>query len=316
MIQILKFCNENKIKPILVTTPVTYAYNELVTKDIYGERIYKHIDDVLSKIDFPVQYLDYFFDADHLTPTGAEKFTNILLKDIKLGEIKMIDLHSHVLYGVDDGPKSLEESLELLKLAVNMGYTHICCTSHYQKGKYENKKYFENFSNLKQEIENLNIPINLYCGNELFLDIDTLMTLSKKEFFPLNNTKYILIEFPKGVILNVKLNILKTLIGWGYKPIVAHVERYEELLQNFKELKELNVKTQFNLSSLEYLKENYSSLIGEMDIVATDVHDLKGRSYNLEDKIKNLKEIVGEEKFKDLTINNPQKILEDVENEI
>ncbi|MCQ9628395.1 hypothetical protein HS141_15865 [Cetobacterium somerae] len=96
LVQILNFCNENKIEPTLVTTLVTYVYNELVTKDIYEERIYKHIDDVLSKIDFPVQYLDYsryepisnnldyFFDADHLILTGVKKFTDTLLKNINV----------------------------------------------------------------------------------------------------------------------------------------------------------------------------------------------------------------------------------------
>ncbi|MGL5989257.1 D-alanyl-lipoteichoic acid biosynthesis protein DltD [Cetobacterium sp.] len=94
LIKILKFCNKNNIKPILITTPVTSAYNEIVTKEIYKEKIYDHIDDVLSKVGFSVQYLDYshyekisnnlycFLDADHLNPAGAKLFTSIVLKEI------------------------------------------------------------------------------------------------------------------------------------------------------------------------------------------------------------------------------------------
>ncbi|MGL5934399.1 MAG: hypothetical protein ACRCZI_02130 [Cetobacterium sp.] len=96
LISILNFCKENKIKPILITTPVSYAYNEIVTKDIYKEKIYNHLDYVLSKIDFEVQYLDYsreerisnnldyFHDSDHLNESGAREFMKIVLENVKV----------------------------------------------------------------------------------------------------------------------------------------------------------------------------------------------------------------------------------------
>ncbi|MGL5933471.1 MAG: hypothetical protein ACRCY7_11405 [Cetobacterium sp.] len=92
--QILNFCKENNLKAILVRTPVTYAYNNILTRNIEEERINNHLKIVFDSLDFKVKYLDYskdirisnnleyFYDADHLNSTGARKFTNIFLQDI------------------------------------------------------------------------------------------------------------------------------------------------------------------------------------------------------------------------------------------
>ncbi|MGL4977505.1 MAG: tyrosine-protein phosphatase [Cetobacterium sp.] len=226
----------------------------------------------------------------------------------------MVDLHSHILYGVDDGSKSLEESLKLCEEAVKLGYKEIFCTSHYQKMKYENESYNQNFNILKSEIEKANMDLKIHPGNELFLDIDTLMSLEKGRFNKLGDSDYILVEFPKGLILNVKINILKTLIDRGYKPIVAHIERYSDLLENFHKLKELSVKTQFNLSSTEYLLENYRELIqnGEINFAASDAHSINSRNYDLKERLDSLKSSVSEKVFRELTSSNAKKILQDV----
>ncbi|MFR1675540.1 MAG: CpsB/CapC family capsule biosynthesis tyrosine phosphatase, partial [Fusobacterium sp.] len=82
----------------------------------------------------------------------------------------MVDIHSHILFGVDDGAKDIEESIELLKQAVSVGYTDIVCSSHYYIGLYENRNYLTHFNLLQDEIKRLNIPINIYLGNEFNLD--------------------------------------------------------------------------------------------------------------------------------------------------
>ena len=82
----------------------------------------------------------------------------------------MVDIHSHILFGVDDGAKDIGESIELLKQAVSVGYTDIVCSSHYYIGLYENNSYLDNFNLLKEEIKRLEIPVNIYLGNEFNLD--------------------------------------------------------------------------------------------------------------------------------------------------
>ncbi|MGL5050076.1 MAG: tyrosine-protein phosphatase [Fusobacteriaceae bacterium] len=224
----------------------------------------------------------------------------------------MVDLHSHILYLIDDGAQSLDESLQLCREAVKLGYKEIVCTSHYQKGYYENKSYFKNFENLKSYLIKESINLKLYSGNEIYLDIDTFLYLSKKEFNTLNNSKYVLVEFPKGLIFSAKINMLKKLIEWGYYPIIAHIERYSDLLDNFEELKKLSVKTQFNLSSIDYFLENYKKLFlnGDIDIVSTDAHRISGRNYDLKEKLELLKKVLGPAKFKEITETNPKAIIQ------
>lgn len=240
----------------------------------------------------------------------------LLKKYKKLNERKiMIDLHSHILYAVDDGAKNIEESLTLCKEAWDLGYRHICCTSHYIKGKYENKHYEKNFIILKEKLKENNIPLQIYRGNEIYLDIDTLRLLENNDFNTLGYSKYILVEFPQGLILNVKINILKILISKGYKPILAHVERYPELtIEDIKMLKKLSVKIQSNISAVETLLSNkYSKALmdGTIDILSSDVHNMEYRNYDLKYKLNKIKEYVGEEKYRDLIYNNPKKILLD-----
>ncbi|MGL5150613.1 MAG: hypothetical protein ACRC7N_08605 [Clostridium sp.] len=98
--QILMFCKKNAFTPVLVRTPVTYAYNSFLNKDVEEKRLEDNLKIVLDSLDFKVKYLDYskdirfsnnleyFYDADHLNSTGARKFTNIFLQDIGYEELE------------------------------------------------------------------------------------------------------------------------------------------------------------------------------------------------------------------------------------
>ena len=110
----------------------------------------------------------------------------------------MIDLHSHILYGIDDGSKSLETSLEILSIAYTGGVTDIVVTPHYIKdSKYQanNTKKLELLNNLKQELKIRNININLYLGNEVYIT-EGIPELIKTDISTINNSKYLLMEFP------------------------------------------------------------------------------------------------------------------------
>jgi len=81
----------------------------------------------------------------------------------------MIDLHSHILFQIDDGADSIEESLSLIREAVDYGVTDIVLTPHFILGSYDtnNEEKWKLFSLLKKEVEKENIPIRLYLGNEV-----------------------------------------------------------------------------------------------------------------------------------------------------
>jgi protein-tyrosine phosphatase len=134
------------------------------------------------------------------------------------------------MYGIDDGSESLKDSIQILKNAYANGITDIVLTPHYvnrstYKCNNENKKKI--LEELKHELEKENININLYLGNEVMLDIDILDLIKNDEVSTINNTKYILIEFPMRNEDQSAEKVVFDLIRNGYIPIIAHPERYE-----------------------------------------------------------------------------------------
>lgn len=222
----------------------------------------------------------------------------------------MIDIHSHILFGVDDGAKDIEESIELLKQAASVGYTDIVCSSHYYIGLYENRNYLTHFNLLQAEISRLNIPINIYLGNEFNLDSEYFSC--KDKINKINNGKYFLVEIKSNIIYSICKDFFQMLLEKGITPIFAHVERYNQIrVEELLELSQMGVVLQMNLGSAvgELPKAKY--LLGNryIDIIATDTHKFGKRDYNIKEKLKKLNQIVGDEYFYLLTEINPRKIL-------
>lgn len=222
----------------------------------------------------------------------------------------MVDIHSHILFGVDDGAKDIEESMELLKQAVLVGYTDIVCSSHYYIGLYENSNYLINFNILKEEIKRLEIPINIYLGNEFNLDSEYFS--HKDKINRINNGKYFLVEIKSNIIYSICKDFFQMLLEKGVTPIFAHVERYNQIrIEELLELSQMGVVLQMNLGSavgelpkVKYLLENRY-----IDIIATDTHKYGKRDYNIKEKLDKLKSIVGDEYFQLLTEINPKKVI-------
>ncbi len=234
---------------------------------------------------------------------------------------RMVDLHTHILPGVDDGAKTIEESLEILEYLSGCGFTDFVLTSHYiQSTKYNsNKKEREKI--LKELKKNLsNKDINLYLGNEVYLCENILELLEKKEITTLNGTKYLLIELPLTGYLNNLSNILCEITNQGYIPIVAHPERYHFLQKNNKRIRELlefNCLLQCNIDSItgkygKGAKKLMKWLLKNdlVQFVATDTHYVEKDKY-LKKSLKKLKKTVGNEKFIELTKTNPLKVLKE-----
>ena len=222
----------------------------------------------------------------------------------------MVDIHSHILFGVDDGAKDIEESIELLKQAVSVGYTDIVCSSHYYIGLYENSNYLINFNILKEEIKKLEIPINIYLGNEFNLDSEYFS--HKDKINKINNGKYFLVEIKSNIIYSICKDFFQMLLEKGVTPIFAHIERYNQIrVEELIELSQIGVVLQMNLGSavgelpkVKYLLENRY-----IDIIATDTHKYGKRDYNIKEKLDKLKSIVGDEYFQLLTEINPKKVI-------
>lgn len=238
---------------------------------------------------------------------------------------RFIDIHSHILYGIDDGSKNQEESIELLKQHAIMGATDVILTPHYiENSKYEtnNKEKLKILETLKEEAEKLNM--NLYLGNEVFVNNNLEELILNGEIRTLNNTRYLLIELPMANEIKNLKEIIYELKIKGIIPIIAHPERYEFVQKNPKKIKEL-------LEEGALFQSNYGSILGiygnpakktikkllkykYISFLGTDIHYPNSRIFKeIDIAVKKIKKITGEEGFQKLSLFNPQKILNDEE---
>ena len=206
----------------------------------------------------------------------------------------MIDMHNHILFGVDDGPETIEESIKLIKEASNKGVTHIVFTPHFNKRNYSlnHDKVSINFQILKRAIKEENIIIEVYLGNEVYLDSVGYTSIVENGFNTLADSKYILVEFNEILPPSNIPEICYELTINRYIPIIAHAERYEILHNNRKLLKEIldeGAHLQINASSI-LNKENkernkFAHFLLKNEIVsfvASDVHNSTSRRFYLD----------------------------------
>lgn len=237
----------------------------------------------------------------------------------------MIDIHSHIIYGIDDGCKTIEDSIRTIVNLKNSGFDKLILTPHYIKGSNynkDNKEKKERLSTLKKELESKGIDIELFLGNEIYItdDIDELVL--KKEVTTLNKSRYILIELPLYNKINNVEDYIYELKLKGYIPVIAHPERYSYFQENYKEVNKL-------YESGVLFQSNYGSIIGNygkeaekllehllknnmVTFMATDIHRPESSLINnfglIKDKIENY---IGIDGFKKISHDNALKVIKD-----
>ncbi|MFC6348361.1 tyrosine-protein phosphatase [Vagococcus carniphilus] len=147
----------------------------------------------------------------------------------------LVDIHCHILPGIDDGAQTIEDSLAMAELAVSEGITHILCTPHHNNGVYMNKKdqVIPCVSELQTVLDEKKIPLTLYEGQEVRISHDLLKRVAQNEilFTDLDDT-YILIEFPSSEVPLYAHRVLFDLCTNGYKPVIVHPERNGQIMKN------------------------------------------------------------------------------------
>lgn len=146
----------------------------------------------------------------------------------------MYDIHSHILYGVDDGAESIEKSLEMIRQAAAEEVGVIIATPHYIEGLYANG-YEDNLARLdmlKKEADKAGINIKLYLGNEVRISHELPSLIESKKVATLNNSRYILVELPFLDIPPYTEKVVYDLELKGYKVILAHPERNQCVINN------------------------------------------------------------------------------------
>ena len=137
----------------------------------------------------------------------------------------MKDIHSHILPGIDDGARNVEESIKLLEKFYDNGVTDIILTPHYIYNSNYNSNNKEKML-LLNEVKKKYKKVNLYLGNEVYISDNIPELIKQNEIFTLNNSKYLLIELPMNSEIKNLDSIIFDIMRNGIIPIIAHPERY------------------------------------------------------------------------------------------
>lgn len=228
----------------------------------------------------------------------------------------MIDIHSHIIYGVDDGGKTIEDSLSLLKEEVQQGVTDVICTPHYRRGMFEERSSVidEHFNEVVECVKKNNLPINLYLGREIYFNHNVMDMIKNGHLKSLNNSGIYLLEFSYTEDTEID-EIVYEMTRRGYKVVIAHIERYQYIkdIEYLYSLKELGAYIQINASTIcganghkekkkvfNYLKE------GLVDFVASDIH--KSRINYMKESMKIVTKKFGEDMAEKIYTTNAKKI--------
>lgn len=141
----------------------------------------------------------------------------------------MIDLHCHILPELDDGAQSLGESLEMARIAVQSGVKAVVATPHCAHDRVEEVR--RSYRLLNDAIGELGLPLRLYLGMEIYGTADTAKLLKDGKLLPIHHSRYPLVEFDFYASGEEETDVLKDLIRAGYRPLIAHPERYVYLQQ-------------------------------------------------------------------------------------
>ncbi|MGZ9818828.1 tyrosine-protein phosphatase [Peribacillus simplex] len=235
----------------------------------------------------------------------------------------MIDIHCHILPGVDDGSSDMKESLNMAKKAVEAGITHIFATPHHLNEKYVNVKIdmIDRVVMLNESLQLRNIPLTIHLGQEVRIHRDIFTSLEKEEILTLDdNGTYLLLELPSGRVPTYTQEVIYELLLKGITPIIVHPERNKELNENHKILFELvqeGALTQLTSGSIigNFGKsiQSFSKKIIEHNLahfIATDAHNIGSRGFTLQQAYETITKAFGIERtfyFKE----NAEQLLKD-----
>ena len=239
----------------------------------------------------------------------------------------MIDIHSHIVFDVDDGPTTIEESLALIGESYRQGVRTIVSTSHRRKGMFETPedKIFANFSQVKEAAEAKYEGLEILYGGELYYSSDILERLEHHQVPRMNNTRFALIEFSMTTPWKEIHTALSNVIMLGITPVVAHIERYNALENHEERVRELiNMGCYTQINSEHVLKPR---LFGDkvrrfkkrahyfleknlVHIVSSDMHNLDKRPPYMDQAREIIEELYGSSRAYNLFEGNAKTLLE------
>lgn len=143
-----------------------------------------------------------------------------------------VDIHTHILPAIDDGPRTMAESVELARTLVSAGFDTVVATPHTGEGQSAPALILERLQELQVELKRLGIPLEVLPGAEHHIEPATLERLRRGEILTLNNSRHLLLELPFFQPLPIyTMQLISDLSAAGYVPVIPHPERATALLE-------------------------------------------------------------------------------------
>ncbi|MDE2385235.1 MAG: capsular biosynthesis protein [Alphaproteobacteria bacterium] len=234
----------------------------------------------------------------------------------------MIDLHSHILPGVDDGARDVETSLEMARMAVADGIRVMACTPHFMPGLYDNTApdIFARVQRLQADLDGAAIPLFLVTGCDAHIRVDFLEGLRNNQILRLNDSRYVLFEPPHNIVPQRMEDLLFNLVTSGFVPILTHPERLKWIESNFALIESLfnqGVWMQITAGSLtgrfgkrpKYWADRMLAE-GMVHILATDAHNTRSRPPLLSEARQVAAAALGLDEAENLVLRRPALVLD------
>ncbi|MED3652382.1 tyrosine-protein phosphatase [Heyndrickxia sporothermodurans] len=210
----------------------------------------------------------------------------------------MIDIHCHILPGIDDGAQNVTDSIAMAKKAVSEGIHTIIATPHHKNGKYNNRKVeiIDQVKELNKELKKAEIELTILPGQENRIFGEIIQDYHEGEILTLTGqSNYLFIEFPSGHVPRYSKQLLYDIQLQGLTPIIVHPERNSELIENPNQLYEFvknGAATQITAASLtghfgKKIKKFTEQLIEAnlTHFIASDAHNVTNRSFKMNEAL-------------------------------
>lgn len=234
-----------------------------------------------------------------------------------------VDVHQHVVFGVDDGPDEMHVSLTMLRAAEAAGTRHVFATSHAcpSMERFPGRRYHQNLIALRRAMDEHGVGVSLYEGCEVFASRVAVRLLSQHRLPTLGGTDFVLVEFDPTSSFEDVADTVRSVANEGYTMVMAHCERYDALTRRVDDLRRLKrdfpLRCQMNAQTLTdslhgAFKRVRKALLEEeiIDYVASDAHSLNRRPPQLDKAFAQAVRMVGERRAQAMFGGLQQEILQ------
>jgi protein-tyrosine phosphatase len=224
----------------------------------------------------------------------------------------MIDTHLHILPGIDDGPETIEESMALARVLVQEGIHSAIATPHYNDiyPRYSAAEIQKRVNNVQHELDRNSIPMRLFAGHEALIKPGLVEDIHAGRLATLNSSRYLLLELWNSAWLPETERMIFELRAFGIVPVIAHPERYQAIQRDPNRLAALlqqGVLAQSSASSLlgtwgNTIRRSAETLFkkGLIHCIASDAHGLHKRPLGILGGLQRARELLGEERVKQM----------------